>query len=155
MHTHTQEHKHTERVEGCIQSNFTLLFSVPAFLFPVDSFTPSSLLRFTLARGEEKSCGKTQGHLQRDKQMTCSTTSFISTCLFRWSGPLYLISLRALKQTPSTSSIIHSVCMCESGLVCYWAGPASVATIIIDQLRLAVLSPVNTSEKYSNAAGGV
>lgn len=155
MHTHTQKQKHTERMEGCIQSNFTLLFPVPAFLLPVDSFTPNSLLRFTLARGEEKSCGKTQEHLRHDKQMTCSTTSSISTCLFRWSGPLYLISLRALKQTPSTPSIIHSVCMCEPRLVCYWEGPASVATIIIAQLRLAVISSVDMSEKYSNAAGGV
>lgn len=34
-------------------------------------------------------------------------------------------------------------------------GPASVATIIIAQLRLAVLSSVNMSEKYSNTVGGV
>lgn len=45
--------------------------------------------------------------------------------------------------------------MCEPRLVCYWEGPASVATIIIAQLRLAVISSVNMSEKYSNAAGGV
>lgn len=48
----------TETVERCIQSNFTLLFSGPVYLFPADSFAPDSLLQGALARGTEKPPGK-------------------------------------------------------------------------------------------------
>ena len=76
-HTETQKHKHSKRMQGCIQSNFTLLFSVPVSLFPVDSFTPNNLLQGHTFLWCEKPCGKTQERLQNDKQMTCSTTSSI------------------------------------------------------------------------------
>lgn len=50
----------TETVERCIQSNFTLLFSGPVYLFPADSSAPDSLLQGALAVAERNRLEKTQ-----------------------------------------------------------------------------------------------
>lgn len=96
MHPCTQT---TKRMEGCIQSNFTLLFSVSFFLFSVDYFTPDNLL----------ACGE-RSHVEK-RRSTCNMIS-------KWLAP---------QQAPSRPVYLDEVVHCT--LSAYSFKPDTVCTI--------------------------
>lgn len=152
----TQRQKHTKTKGGLYSKQFHTSLSL--FSYSLWILLPQTAsCRNTLARGE-------RSHVEK-RRSTCNMIS-------KWlapSRPVYLdevvhCTLSAYGFKPQTVyTINNSFCLhvwVTAGVFFFRAvvllrGPASVATIIIAQLGLAILSSVNMSEKYSNTAGGV